>query len=72
MYISSTVSRQNIHPDCFSFPCSLGLDFSLVCKVSDLRVNGIIHGCVDSRFVSWIFVFFSSYFRRFFMRGLFL
>jgi hypothetical protein len=28
IYISSKVSRQTIHPDCFSFPCSLGLDFS--------------------------------------------
>jgi hypothetical protein len=28
MYISSRVSRQTINPDCFSFPCSIGLDFS--------------------------------------------
>jgi hypothetical protein len=27
IYISSRVSRITIHPDCFSFPCSLGLDF---------------------------------------------
>jgi hypothetical protein len=26
-YISSRVSRQTILPDCFSFPCSIGLDF---------------------------------------------
>jgi hypothetical protein len=32
LYISSRVSRQTIHPDCFSFPCSIGLDFSSVCK----------------------------------------
>jgi hypothetical protein len=52
---------------------SLGLDFSSVCKESELRVNGSFHGCVDSRFVArWIFVSFSSCFRRFFMRGLFL
>jgi hypothetical protein len=66
--ISSRVSRQTIHPDCFSFPCSLGLDFSSICKESDLRVNGSFHGCVDSQFVArWIFrVFFelfSSVFR---------
>jgi hypothetical protein len=30
IYISSRVSRQTIHPDCFSFPCSIGLDFSSV------------------------------------------
>jgi hypothetical protein len=71
IYISSRVSRQTIHLDCFSFPCSIGLDFSSVCKESDLRVNGSFHGCVDSRFVAcWIFVSFSSYFRRFFVRGL--
>jgi hypothetical protein len=59
IYISSTVSRQTIHPDCFSFPCSIGLDFSSVCKESDLWVNGSFHGCVDSRFVArWIFVSF--------------
>jgi hypothetical protein len=40
IYISSRVSRQTIHPNCFSFPCSIGLDFSSVCKESDLRVNG--------------------------------
>jgi hypothetical protein len=70
---SSWVSRHTIHPDFFSFPCSLGLDFSSVCKEPDLRVNGSLHGCVDSRFVArWIFVSFSSYFHRFFIRGLFL
>jgi hypothetical protein len=62
VYISSRVFRQTIHPDCFSFPCSLGLDFSSVCKESDLRVNGSFHGCVDSRFVArWILVSFSSF-----------
>jgi hypothetical protein len=30
IYISSRVSKQTIHRDCFSFPCSLGLDFSSV------------------------------------------
>jgi hypothetical protein len=71
--ISSSVSRQTIHPDCFSFPCSLRLDFSSACKESDLRVNGSFHGCVESRFVArWIFVSFSSYFHRFFVHGLFL
>jgi hypothetical protein len=35
-YISSRVSRKTIHLDCFSFPCSIGLDFSSVCKESDL------------------------------------
>jgi hypothetical protein len=70
IYISSRVSRQTIHTDCFSFPCSLGLDFSSVCKESDLRVNRSFHGCLDSRFVArWIFVSFSSYFRRFFVSG---
>jgi hypothetical protein len=73
IYISSRVSRQTIHPDCFSFPCSLGLDFSFICKESDLQANGSFHGCIDSRFVArWIFVSFLSYFRRFFVRGLFL
>jgi hypothetical protein len=28
--ISSRVSRQTTHPDCFSFPCSTGLDFSSI------------------------------------------
>jgi hypothetical protein len=73
IYISSRVSRKTIHPDCFSFPRSLGLDFSSLCKESDLRVNGSFHGCVDSWFVAhWIFVSFSSYFCRFFVRGLFI
>jgi hypothetical protein len=73
IYISSRVSRQTIHPDCFSFPCSIRLDFSSVCKESNLRVNGSFHGCVDSPLVArWIFVSFSSYFRWFFVRGLFL
>jgi hypothetical protein len=47
IYISSRVSRQTIHLDYFSFPCSIGLDFSPICKKSDLRVNGSFHGCVD-------------------------
>jgi hypothetical protein len=73
IYISSRVSKKIIHPDCFSFPCSIGLDFSSVCKESDLQVNGSFHGCVDSPLVArWIFVSFSSYFGRFFMRDLFL
>jgi hypothetical protein len=73
IYISSRVSRQSIHPDYFSFPCSIGLDFSCVCIESDLRVNGTFHGCVDSPLVArWIFVSFSSYFHQFFVRGLFL
>jgi hypothetical protein len=73
IYIRSRVSRQTIHEDCFSFPCSIGLDFSSICKESDLRVNGSFHGCVDSLLVAhWIFLSFSSYFRRFFVCGLFL
>jgi hypothetical protein len=73
IYISSRISRQTIHPDFFSFPYSIGLDFSSICKESDLRVNGSFQGCVDSPLVAcWIFVSFSSYFRRFFMCGLFL
>jgi hypothetical protein len=60
---SSRVSKQTIHPDSFSFPCSIGLDFSSVCKESDLSVNGIFHGCVDFPLVPrWIFLSFSSYF----------
>jgi hypothetical protein len=63
IYISSRVSRQTIHPDCFSFPCSIGLDSSSVCKESDLRVNGSFHGCVDSPLVArWIFVPFRAIF----------
>jgi hypothetical protein len=66
IYISSRVSKQTIHLDCFSFPCSIGLDFSSICKEFDLRVNGSFHGCVDSPLVArWIFVSFSSYFRQF-------
>jgi hypothetical protein len=73
IYISSRVSRQTIHLDYFSFPCSIGLDFSSVCKESDLRVNGSFHGCVDFPLVARvIFMSFSSYFRWFFVHGLFL
>jgi hypothetical protein len=36
--------RQTIHPDYFSFPCFIGLDFFSFCKESDLRVNGSFHG----------------------------
>jgi hypothetical protein len=32
IYISSRISRKTIHLDHFSFPCSIGLDFSSVCK----------------------------------------
>jgi hypothetical protein len=71
--ISSRVSRQTIHPDCFLFPCSKGLVFSSVCKESDLWVNGSLHGCADFPLVArWIFMSFSSYFCRFFVCGLFL
>jgi hypothetical protein len=52
IYISFRVSRQTIHPDCFSFSCSIGLDFSSVCKESDLRLDGSFHGCVDSALVA--------------------
>jgi hypothetical protein len=39
------------------------LDFSFVCKESDLRVNGSFHGCVYSSLVARvIFVSFTSYF----------
>jgi hypothetical protein len=73
IYISSRVSKQTIHPDWFTFPCSTGLDFSFVCKESDLRVNASCHGCVDFQLVAlWIFVSFLIYFRWFFMRVLFL
>jgi hypothetical protein len=62
-----------IYPDGFSFPCSIGLDFSSICKDSDLQVNGSFHGCVGFLVVArWIFVSFSSYFRQFFVCGLFL
>jgi hypothetical protein len=47
IYISSRFSRQTIHSGCFSLPCSIGSDFSYICKESDLRVNGSFHGCVD-------------------------
>jgi hypothetical protein len=63
IYISSRVSRQIIHLDCFSFPCSIGLDFSSFCKEYNLRVNGSFHGCVDSLLLARrIFMSFSSYF----------
>jgi hypothetical protein len=72
IYISYSVSRQTILLYCFSFPCSIGLDFSSVCKESDLQVNGSFHGCVDFSLVARvIFVSFSSYFRWIFVRGLF-
>jgi hypothetical protein len=72
-YISSRVFRQTIHPDCFSSPCSIGLDFFSVCKESNLRVNGSFHGCVDFPLVAhWIFMSFPSYFCQFFVCGLFL
>jgi hypothetical protein len=48
------------------FPCSIELDFSSVCKESNLQVNGSFHGCVDFPVVArWIFVSFSRYIRRF-------
>jgi hypothetical protein len=73
IYISYRVSRKTILLEYFSFPCSIGLDFSSVCKESDIRVNGSFHGCIDFPLVArWIFVSFSSYFRWFFVRGLFL
>jgi hypothetical protein len=73
LYISSRVFWQTIHPDCFSSPCSIGLDFSSVCKESNLRVNGSFHGCVDFPLVAhWIFMSFPSYFCQFFVCGLFL
>jgi hypothetical protein len=73
IYISSRVSTQTIHLDCFSFPCSIGLDFSSICKESNLRVNGSFHGCVDFPLVARvIFVSFLRYFCWFFMHGLFL
>jgi ABC-type enterochelin transport system permease subunit len=63
IYISSRVSRQTIHPDRFSFPCSIGFDFSFVCKESDLQVIGSFHGCVDSPLVAcWISVSFFELF----------
>jgi hypothetical protein len=63
IYIISRVSRQTIHLYCFSFPCSIGLDFSSVCKESDVRVNGSFHGCVGSPVVAcWIFVYFFELF----------
>jgi hypothetical protein len=62
-YIFSRVSRLTIHLECFSFICSIGLDFSSVCKESNLRVNGSFHGCVDFPLVARvIFVSFWSYF----------
>jgi hypothetical protein len=72
IYINSRVSR-HILLDCFSLPCSIGLDFSFICKEFDLRVNGSFHGCIDFPLVARvIFVSFSSYFHLFFMCGLFL
>jgi hypothetical protein len=63
IHISSRVSRQTIHLDCFSFSCSIGLDFFSACKESDIRVNGSFHGCVDFSVVArWIFVSFRAIF----------
>jgi hypothetical protein len=63
IYISSRVSRQTIHLDCFSFPCSIKLDFSSACKESDLRVNESFHFCVDFPLVACvIFVSFRAIF----------
>jgi hypothetical protein len=62
IYINSRVSRQTILPDCFSFPCSIGLDFSSVCKEYDLRVNGSFHGYVNFPLVARDFrVFFELF-----------
>jgi hypothetical protein len=73
IYISSRVSRQTILPNYFSFHCSIGLDFSSVCKESDLRVNGRFHGCVDFPLVARvIFMSFLSYVPWIFVCGLFL
>jgi hypothetical protein len=73
IYISYRVSRQTILLYRFSFPCSIGLDFSSVCKESDLQVNGSFHGSVNFSLVARvIFVSFSSYLRWIFVRGLFL
>jgi hypothetical protein len=45
------------------FPCSIGLDFSPVCKESNLRVYGSFHGCVDLLLVARvIFVSFLTIF----------
>jgi hypothetical protein len=72
-YINSRVFGQTILPDCFSFPCFIGLDFSPVCKESDLRVNGSFHGCVDYPLVARVILMsFLSYFRWIFVRALFL
>jgi hypothetical protein len=73
IYISSRVFRKTIHPDCFSFRCSIGLDFSSICNESDLRVNGSFHDCVNFPLVARvIFVSFSSYFHWIFVCGLLL
>jgi hypothetical protein len=73
IYINSRVSRHTILPNFFSFPCSVGLDFSSVCKESNLRVNGSFHGCVNFPLVARvIFVSFSSYFHWIFVCGMFL
>jgi hypothetical protein len=73
IYISTWVSMQTIHLDCFSFPCSIGLDFSSVYKESDLRVNGRFHGCLDFPLVARvIFMSFSSDFCWIYVCGLFL
>jgi hypothetical protein len=62
IYISSRVSRKDILPDCFSFPCSIGLDFPSIFKESDLRVNGSFHGCIDSPLVArWFSCFFELF-----------
>jgi hypothetical protein len=36
IYISFRFSRQTIHPNYFSISCSIGVDFSSVCKEYDL------------------------------------
>jgi hypothetical protein len=73
IYINSRVCRQSILPNCFSFPCSIDLDFSSICKESDLRVNGNFHGSINFPLVARvIFLSFFSYFHWIFVRGLFL
>jgi hypothetical protein len=72
LYINSRVSGQTILSDCLSFPCSIGLDFSIVCKESDLQVYGSFRGCFHLLFVARvIFMSFSSYFHWIFVRSFF-
>jgi hypothetical protein len=49
IYINSRVSGQTILPDCFSFPCSIGVDFL------HHFVGNLSSECLEAFMVAYIF-----------------